>query len=159
MSPAVVVLIAAAGLALLFVALAVVPRLLLHRAQDRLAGRLLAGPEGGFRLLTRAELVAGPRRRLPGVLGLTADAIVFEGLFGEREVLATSRISKIITGRRLSSGRTLLKQEVLRIQRSDGSELEVVLAPPSAGAWRSHLGLWAVEERKAGMETVTPGKK
>jgi hypothetical protein len=93
-----------AGLALLLLALAVVPRLLLKRAQDRLAARLLAESSGGFRLLTRADLVTGPRRRLPGVLGLTADSVVFEGLFGERETLALSRISKIITGRRLSSG-------------------------------------------------------
>ena len=159
MSPA--VLYALAGLALVFLALAVFPRLLLRRAQDRLAARLLAGDSGGgYRLLTRAELVAGPRRRLPGVLGLTADSIVFEGLFGERETLALSRIAKIITGRRLSSGRLLLRQEILRIQRTgEGGELEVVLALASAAAWRSHLGLWAVEERRAGMDTVTPGRK
>ena len=159
MSPA--ILYTLAGLALVFLALAVFPRLLLRRAQDRLAAGLLAGGSGGgYRLLTRAELVAGPRRRLPGVLGLTADSIVFEGLFGERETLALSRIAKIITGRRLSSGRLLLRQETLRIQRTgDGGELEVVLALASAAAWRSHLGLWAVEERRAGMDTVTPGRK
>ena len=150
---------AAAGLALLLLALAVVPRLLLKRAQDRLATRLLEANGGGFRLLTRADLVTGERRRLPGVLGLTADAVVFEGLFGEREVLATSAIVKIITGRRMSSGRTLVRREVLRLGRSGGGELEVVLTPASAGAWRSHLGLWAIEERKASADTVTPGRK
>jgi len=158
-SPAAFVVLVAAGLALAIAALAVVPRLLLTRAQDRLAERLLGGAGDRFKLLTRAELVAGPRRRLPGVLGLTEDAIVFEGLFGEREILATSRIAKIITGRRLSTGRTLVRQEVLRIARTGERELEVVLAPASAAAWRSHLGLWAVEERKASMDTVTPGKK
>lgn len=157
MSPA--LLYALAGLALLAAAVAVVPRLLLGRAQDRLAARLLGGPSAAFRLLTRAELVAGPRRRLPGVLGLTADSVVFEGLFEEREVLALARIAKIITGRRLSSGRLLVRQEVLRLARAGGGELEVILSPASAGAWRSHLGLWAVEERKAAMDTVTPGKR
>jgi hypothetical protein len=155
---------ALAGLALVIAALAVVPRLLLKRAQDRLAERLLAKErgEGGetYRLLTRAERVVGPRRRLPGVLGLTADSLVFESLFGEREVLALSRIGKIVTGRRLSTGRELVRQEVLRIARtSDGAELEVVLSVASAAAWRSHLGLWAVEERRAAMDTVTPGRK
>ena len=140
-------------------AITVVPRLLLKRAQDRLATRLLEETGGGFRLLTRADLVTGERRRLPGVLGLTADAVVFEGLFGEREVLATSAIVKIITGRRMSSGRTLVRREVLRLGRSGGGELEVVLTPASAGAWRSHLGLWAIEERKASADTVTPGRK
>jgi hypothetical protein len=159
-SPTAFVLVVAGGFTLVVAAMAVVPRLLLKRAQDRLAARLLAAGGGAYRLLTRAELVSGPRRRLPGVLGLTADAVVFEGLFRERETVALSRIRKIITGRRLSSGRLLVRQEVLRIARTgDGGELEVVLAPPSAAAWRSHLGLWAVEERKASMETVTPGRK
>ena len=157
MSPA--LLSALAGLALLLLAVAAVPRLLLRRAQDRLAARLLAEQGGGYRLLTRADLVTGPRRRLPGVLGLTADSIVFEGLFGEREALALSRITKIVTGRRLSSGRELVRQEILRIARAGGGELEVGVSTASAGAWRSHLGLWAVEERKAGMDTVSPGKK
>ena len=150
---------ALAGIALLVLAVAVVPRLLLRRAQDRLAARLLAEGGGGYRLLTRADLVTGARRRLPGVLGLTADSVVFEGLFGEREIVALSRIARIITGRRLSTGRQLVRQEVLRIARTGGGELEAVLSPASAGAWRSHLGLWAVEERKAAMDTVTPGKK
>jgi hypothetical protein len=155
-----VVFYAVAGLALFFLALAVVPRLLLKRAQDRLAARLLGGPDGaGWKLLTRAELVVGQRRRLPGVLGLTSDSLVFEGLFGEREIVALPGIGKIVTGRRLSGGRLLVRQEVLRIARTAGGELEVVLSPASAGAWRSHLGLWAVEERRAAMDTVTPGKK
>jgi hypothetical protein len=103
---------ALAGIALLVLAVAVVPRLLLRRAQDRLAARLLAEGGGGYRLLTRADLVTGARRRLPGVLGLTADSVVFEGLFGEREIVALSRIARIITGRRLSTGRQLVRQEV-----------------------------------------------
>ena len=135
-----------------------VPRALLRRAQDRLASRLLAESGGGWQLLTRAELVAGRHRRVPGVLGLTEDAVVFSGLFGESEVLPTARIQKIATGRRLASGRKLLRLEMIRFTRSGGDELEFVLAPSSAGAWRSHLGLWAVAERKSAMDTVKPGR-
>lgn len=136
----------------------VVPGRLVRRAQDRLAARLLAEEPGRFRLLTRAELTAGQYRRVPGVLGLAPDAVEFRGLFGEHEVVATTRIDKIVTGRRMKSGRRLLRLEVLRITRSDGGELELVLAANSASAWRSHLGLWAVEERKAAMDTVAPGR-
>jgi len=151
-----VVLAAAALVAVaLFIA---VPRLLLRRAQDRLAARLLAESGAAFKLLTRAERVAGKYRRAPGVLGLTEEAVSFQGLFGETEVLPTFRIQKIATGHRLASGRRLLRQEVLRLTRSSGEELEFVLAPASAGAWRSHLGLWAVAERKAAMDQVTPGR-
>jgi hypothetical protein len=93
------------------------------------------------------------------VLGLTQDALEFEGLFGEREVVATSRIQKIATGRKMANGRRLVRLEVLRVTRSDASEIELVLAPDSASAWRSHLGLWAVRERTAAMDTVSPGRK
>ena len=153
------VLVLAAAVAAVILLMAV-PRALLGRAQDRLARRLLDDPAASFRLLTRAErATAGTYRRLPGVLGLTADALVFFGLFGESETLATSRIQKIVTGSVLSSGRRLLGREVLRLTASDGREIEFVLVRASASAWRSHLGLWAVEERRAAMDTVTPGRR
>ena len=140
--------------------LAVVPRRLLRRGQDRLARRLLDDPSASFRLLTRAERsTAGEYRRLPGVLGLTGDALVFFGLFGETETLATSRIQKIVTGSVLANGRRLLGREVLRLTGADGQEVEFVLERASASAWRSHLGLWAVEERRAAMDVVTPGRR
>ena len=135
-----------------------VPRALLHRSQDRLASKLLAGSGGSFQLLTRAELVAGRHRRIPGVLGLRENAIAFSGLFGESETLPTASIRKIATGRRLASGRRLLRLEVVRFTPERGGELEFVMAPASAGAWRSHLGLWAVAERKSAMDTVKPGR-
>lgn len=128
------------------------------RSQDRLARERLEKDGGRFQLLTRAELVAGRYRRLPGILGLTADRLVFEGLFGESVELATSRIRKIETGRRLASGRELLRLEVLRITPSSGDPMEVVLTMPAAEAWRSHLGLWAAKERQADADRVVPGR-
>ncbi|MGE5413659.1 MAG: hypothetical protein ACM3NW_05745 [Syntrophomonadaceae bacterium] len=150
----------AVGAAVAVALLVAVPRFLLRRAQDRLAARLLGDPAAAFRLLTRAErATAGAYRRVPGVLGLTAEAIVFFGVFGESEALPTSRIQKIVTGSRLSSGRRLAVGEVLRLTRSSGEEAEFVLERASAHAWRSHLGLWAVEERRAAMDVVSPGRK
>ncbi len=135
------------------------PRWLVRRAQDRLATSLLAEETGRFQLLTRAEMASGKYRRVPGVLGLTHDAVTFQGLFGESEVVATSRIQKIATGRRMANGRRLVRLEVLRLTRTDGTELEFVMGPDSASAWRSHLGFWAVRERTAAMDTVSPGRK
>jgi hypothetical protein len=152
------VAIAAAVLAAAVVLIFVVPRLLLRRAQDRLASRLLAESAGAYQLLTRAELVTGKHRRIPGVLGLTESAVSFAGLFGETELLPTARIEKIATGRKLASGRKLLRLEVIRFTGSGAEELEFVMAPSSAGAWRSHLGLWAVAERNADIDGVTPGR-
>lgn len=150
------VLAAVAGIFALALAM---PRVLVGRAQDRLARRLLAEDGGRFKLLTRAELARGTFRRVPGVLGLTHDALVFSGLFGEVETLSTARIQKIVTGDRLSSGRRLLRAEILRIASASGDELEFVLAVASAAAWRSHLGLWAVAERTAAMDQVSPGRR
>jgi len=150
---------AIAGLAVAFLLVLVLPRLMLRRAQDRLASRLLADASRPFDLLTRAELCVGPRRRLPGVLGLGGGAIVFESVFGDIHTLATQRLNKIVTGDRLASGRRLLRLEILRLTSADGTDLEFVLPPASAAAWRSHLGLWAVQERKAAIDVVSPGKR
>ena len=56
-------------------ALVLVPRYLLKSAQDRLAGAALGREGESYKLLTRADLVAGRYRRIPGVLGLTPEAL------------------------------------------------------------------------------------
>ena len=150
----------AAGLVAAVAATAVAVRVFVGRAQDRLARSLLEGPGAAYRLLTRGELCgSGRHRRLPGVVGLTDAAIVFHGVFGETRILPTEAIQKIVTGTRLADGRTLLRREVLRLTRSGGEELQFVVSRASASAWRSHLGLWAVEARRAAMDVVTPGKR
>jgi hypothetical protein len=150
--------LALGALFLLLVLLVLLPRRIFSRAQDRLARERMEKSTGEFRLLTRAELVSGRYRRLPGILGLTGDRLLFEGLFGESVELSTSRIRKIETGRRLANGRLLLRLEVLRITPSSGDPMEFVLTAPAAGAWRSHLGLWAAAERQADAERVAPGR-
>ena len=137
-------------------ALVLVPRYLLKSAQDRLASATIAREGESWKLLTRADLVAGRYRRVPGVLGLTDAALQFSGLFGESVLVETSTIRKITTGTRLASGRMLTGLEVLRVSRSDGADSEFVLAPASASAWRSHLGLWAARERQTDADRVEP---
>jgi hypothetical protein len=146
------------GLLVFLVALLALPRVLLRRAQDRLARQVMEREGEAFKLLTRADLVAGQYRRIPGVLALKEGTLEFEGLFGNGLLLPTSRIQKIATGKRLASGRSLLRLEVLRLTRSSGEEIEFVLHPASALAWRSHLGLWAVRERQRDADRVSPGR-
>ena len=156
------------GAVALLLALSGIPRALVRRGQDRLARERMSSEGASCRLLTRADLVSGAYRRVPGVLGLKDDVLAFDGLFGESVRVATSRIEKIATGSRLASGRRLFRLEVLRITRSNGEEVEFVLSAASAGAWRSHLGLWAMAERlreasaapgeAGGAETVAPGR-
>lgn len=149
--------IAAAAVALA-VALLTVPRLFIRRAQDRLAEKTLASEPGAWKLLTRADMVAGLYRRVPGILGLSDASLEFAGLYGESTRIATTRIGKIETGTRLASGRLLFRLEVLRVTRSSGEAVEFVISPPAASAWRSHLGLWAMAERQADVDRVSPGK-
>lgn len=138
--------------------LLLLPRFWIRKSQDRLAAQQMARAGAAFNLLTRTDLVAGRYRRIPGVLGLVQDTLSFQGLFGESALLPTSRIQKITTGKRLSSGRLLLRREVLRITRSSGEDIEFVLTPESASAWRSHLGLWAMRERQPDADRVTAGR-
>jgi hypothetical protein len=147
-----------AAVALLVGTVSFLPRFAIRKAQDRLAERVLAGRSAPPALLTRADLVVGRWRRQPGVLALADGAVVFEGVFGDTAVIPTERIGKVVTGSRMASDRLLVRQEVLRISRTGGSEVEFVLSPASAGAWRSHLGLWAMAERMKDAEAVTPGR-
>lgn len=148
--------LAASVAVLLLAGFLIVPRRLLSRAQDRLAEERMG--DANIRLLTRAELVSGHYRRLPGIVALTGDRLRFDGLFGETLDLATSRIGKIETGSRLASGRRLLRLEVLRITPVAGDPIELVLTPAASFAWRSHFGVWAVKERQLDADRVSPGR-
>jgi hypothetical protein len=150
---------AVAGTAVVLAALLLVPRLLLQKAQDRLAAETLAREPGAWKLLTRADLSVGRYRRLPGILGLKEGSLEFTGLYGEAVLVATDRIRKIATGPRLSTGRLLFRMETLRITRSGEDEVEFVLTLPASEAWRSHLGLWAARQRQADADRVTPGRR
>jgi hypothetical protein len=150
----------ALGAVVLAAAVLVVPRLLIARAQDRLAAKTVAREGGALKLLTRAELVAGRYRRMPGVLAFREAHLEFQGVHGDSLVLPMERVQKIATGKRLASGRLLFRQEALRLTRTGGDEVELVVSHASAHAWRSHLGLWAGREREtaATADRVSPGR-
>jgi len=150
------------GAAALVAAVFVFPRLLIARAQDRLAREKMTREGKSLKLLTRADLVIGRYERIPGLLLWRDDVLAFQGIEGHTINLPPSRIRKIVTADRLTKGRLLMKLEVLRLTDTDGEELEFVLAKNTADAWRSLLGEWAGRERQAGaapQEVVTPGRK
>ena len=146
---------AAALLAIVFA----FPRLLVLRAQDRLAKETMFREGKSLKLLTRADLVVGRYRRIPGLLSWRDDVLAFQGIEGHAISLPPSRIQKIVTADRLAKGRLLLKLEVLRLTDSAGGELEFVLAKDTADAWRRLLGEWAGQERAgtAAPDVVTRG--
>ena len=148
------------GAVAIVAAVFLVPRLLIGRAQDRLARTAIAASGRSLKLLTRAELVIGRFERIPGLLAWRDDVLSFQGITGQAVTIPPARIQKIVTADRLG-GRLLLKLEVLRLTDTDGEELEFVVARDSADAWRRLLGEWSVRERQAaaGTDLVTRGAK
>jgi hypothetical protein len=145
------------GAAILLAAFFVVPRLLIGRAQDRLAKTAMAREGKALKLLTRAELVIGRFERIPGLLAWRDDVLSFQGIQGHTVSVPPSRIQKIVTADRLTSGRLLMKLEVLRLTDTDGEELEFAVARNSADAWRRLLGEWALRQRSASTGAASGG--
>ncbi|HZI67047.1 MAG TPA: hypothetical protein VFF17_10825 [Thermoanaerobaculia bacterium] len=147
-----------AGAALLVLAVFALPRLFLSRAQDKLAKATIARDGAALKLLTRAELVVGRFRRIPGLLAWRDDVLAFQGIFGSERNIPPARIEKIVTANRLANGRLLVRLEVLRLTATDGEEIEFVLERNTVDAWRRLLGEWAGRERAAALDLVTPGR-
>ena len=142
--------IIAAGAALIAATLlAAVPKALIRRGQDRLAREILARPGAPERprLLTRAERFVGAYRRLPGVLGMNGRSLVFENRFEPALEIPLGEIRKISTGKLLSSGRRLFRDEALAITLASGALFEFQMSHASCFQWRQHLGAWAAKQR------------
>jgi hypothetical protein len=146
------------GAAAVAAALFLLPRLFIGMAQDRLAKTTMYRDGKSLKLLTRAELVTGRFERVPGLLAWRDDVLSFQGIEGHAVIIPPSRIQKIVTADRLSSGRLLVKLEILRLTDTDGEELEFVLERNTVDAWRRLLGEWAGRERAAALDLVTPGR-
>jgi hypothetical protein len=147
------------GAAVILAAVFILPRLLIGRAQDRLAHATMARDGKALKLVTRAELVVGRFRRIPGLLAWRDDVLAFQGIEGHSVTIPPSRIKKIVTADRLGSGRLLMKLEVLRLTDTDGEQIELVVARNSADAWRRLLGEWLVRERQtSAADVVTKGR-
>ncbi len=143
-------MIVAGGIAVAAVLLALLPRVLIRRGQDRLAVDVLAAGKGDapYRLLTRAEKFVGSYRRLPGVLGLKRDELVFSSRFEPPVSIPLASIRKISTGKLLSTGRRLLRDEVLALTDESGALTEFQMSHASCFQWRQALGAWAAIQRK-----------
>jgi len=137
---------------------AAVPPLLIRRSRDRLAAGILARGGAAPALLTPADRCTGRFRRVPGVLGLDGPAIFFESRHEPRLDLPLARIRKISTGSRMTTtGRRLLRAEVVTLTSSDGAVDEFLMPKASAYQWRQHLGAWAARENAPG-DGVRPGR-
>jgi hypothetical protein len=137
---------------------AAVPPRLIRRSRDRLAAEILARGGAPPALLTPADRCIGRFRRVPGVLGLDHGAISFESRHEARLDLPLSGIRRISSGSRMTTtGRRLLRSEVLTLTGNDGTTHEFVMPKASVYQWRQHLGAWAAKQRAA-TDVVRPGR-
>ena len=155
-------LIVALGiLAVAAFALAFVPRRLIRRSQDRLAAEILSreGKAGALELLTPAEKFVGAYRRVPGVLGMRGGEMIFQSSFGDSWTLPMGRVRKIVSGKVLSSGRRLFRDEALTLVDAEGAVSEFQMPHASAYQWRRLLSEWAARQKASEAAVVAPGKR
>ena len=140
-------LIAAVLLALLAATVAATAAAGLRRGRDRLAAEILARPGPPPLLLTPADRCTGRFRRVPGVAGMDRSAITFESRFEPPTVLPLSQIRRVWSGNRMTSGRRLLRAEVLGLVDIQERTLELLMPRASVYQWRQHLGAWAATKK------------
>jgi hypothetical protein len=153
-------LIVALALVAAAAVLALLPRRLIRRSQDRLAAEILSreGEAGALRLLTPAEKFVGAYRRVPGVLGMRGGDMIFETSFGDSWTLPMGRVRKIVSGKVLSSGRRLFRDEALMLVDAEGVVSEFQMPHASASQWRRLLSEWAARQKASEAVVLTPGK-
>jgi hypothetical protein len=142
--------VALAAAVLFALAMALLPRWLIRRGQDRLAREILESGDGQgrFELLTRAGRLASAYRRVPGVLGLRGGELEFQSRFEPPLSIPLSGIRKISSGKLLSTGRRLWRDEVLAITDSSGALVEFQMSHASCFHWRQALGVWAARQKQ-----------
>jgi hypothetical protein len=141
--------------------LALVPRRLIRRSQDRLAAEILSreGEAGALALLTPAEKFVGAYRRVPGVLGMRGGEMIFQTSFGDSWTLPMARVRKIVSGKVLSSGRRLFRDEALTLVDAEGVVSEFQMPHASAYQWRRLLSEWAARQKASEAAVVAPGRR
>ena len=93
------------------------------------------------RIGTPCRIVDG-RALVPGALALTPEGLVWQGLAGAQGSARFAEIQRIETDARLASGRPLLRSEALRVTRTSGEVVELVLGKGAAREWHRALGEW-----------------
>jgi hypothetical protein len=93
------------------------------------------------RIATPCRVVVGTAH-VPGTLGLTPDALVWDAPLGHSGSLPLGRIKRLETDRRLASGVHLLRREALRVTSVDGGVTEFLLWRGPAHEWRRAIGEW-----------------
>jgi hypothetical protein len=121
--------------------------MLLAAASRRKAFYRSLGPV--VRIGTPCRIVDGAAL-LPGALALTPEGLVWRGLAGANGSARVAEIQRIETDARLASGRPFVRSEVLRVTRTSGEVVELVLGKGAAWEWHRALGEWIGAKGRVG---------
>ena len=73
--------------------------------------------------------------------------VVFESRFEPPLEIPLAGIRKISTGKLLSTGRRLFRDEVLALTDASGKLFEFQMSHASCFQWRQHLGAWGARQK------------
>ena len=93
------------------------------------------------RIATPCRIVSGAAL-VPGSVGLTPKGVAWQGLAGVQGMVGFDDIQRLETDARLRSGRRLFRSEALRVTKTSGDVVELVLAKNDAWEWRRAIGEW-----------------
>jgi hypothetical protein len=97
------------------------------------------------RIATPCGIAVG-RASVPGTVGLTPEALIWDAPFGLSGSALLGHIKKLETDERLTSGRRFLRSRALRVTLEDGRELEFVLSKGHEWEWRQAIGEWVGQQ-------------
>ena len=133
-----------------FVIAAALFQLALLWTAGRRRKRFYASLGSVVRIATPCRIVTG-KALVPGSVGLTPKGLAWQGLAGVSGMVPFDEIQRLETDRTLRSGRKLLRSEALRVTKTSGDVLELVLAKGDAWEWHRAIGEWVGRQGKLDM--------
>ncbi len=122
--------------------------LLLHAAARRKSFLPALGPI--VRIATPCGVAVG-KASVPGTVGLTPEALIWDAPFGLSGSVPLGHIKRLETDAQLSSGRGFLRARALRVTLENGRVLEFVLSKGHEWEWRQALGEWVGQQIRASL--------
>ncbi|MEO6324682.1 MAG: hypothetical protein ABIT01_16900 [Thermoanaerobaculia bacterium] len=95
--------------------------------------------------------VAVGQASVPGTVGLTPEALVWDAPFGLSGSVPLGHIKRLETDAALASGRGFLRARALRVTLENGRVHEFVLSKGHEWEWRQALGEWVGQQIRASL--------
>lgn len=97
--------------------------------------------------------VAVGKATVPGTVGLTPEALIWDAPFGLSGSVPLGHIKRLETDEQLASERRFLRARVLRVTLENGRVHEFVLSKGHEWEWRQALGEWVGQQIRASLSS------